>query len=183
MFNSNPKRKLISIFILALSAGWIVYSSILIPTQGVTTSAPQTGFLAPYIELPTLQNEQIDKKVMKNEVVLVNFFASWCPPCKAEMPAMQKVYSNYQVKGLEIYAVTNLQQDNLSDIQGFVKSSGVQFPILLDKNGSTFRDYAIRALPTTFLLDSSGRIHKVFYGGPLTEVLLTTEIEKVLKGH
>ena len=67
--------------------------------------------------------------------------------------------------------------------RSLLKISGVQFPILLDKNGTTYRDYAIRALPTTFLLDLSGRIHKVFYGGPLTEVLLSTEIEKVLKGR
>ena len=183
MNNLFAKMKWIAISSLVLSAGWIVFSSIMIPAQGSTISSPQIGFLAPAFDLPSLSQDNENISQNQDEVVLVNFFASWCPPCKTEMPAMQNVYTTYHAKGLEIYAVTNLQQDNLSDIQAFIKDSGVQFPILLDGNGATFRDFAIRALPTTFLLDSSGRIRKVFYGGPLTEVLLSTEIEKVLKGR
>jgi len=120
---------------------------------------------------------------VKGKVVLINFFASWCPPCKAEMPAMQKVNSAYQTSGLQIYAITNLQQDNLPDIQNFIDASGAQFPILLDHDGAVFREYAIHALPTTFLIDSTGHIQKIFYGGPLTEGLLATEIDRLLKGR
>jgi cytochrome c biogenesis protein CcmG, thiol:disulfide interchange protein DsbE len=183
MISFYQKQNLISIFILLVSAGWIVYSSTMIPVLGSSKSIPQIGFLAPEIDLPSLSHGQKDISPIQDRVVLINFFASWCPPCKAEMPAMQRVYETYHAKGLDIFAVTNLQQDNLSDIQVFINDSGVQFPILLDRNGITFHDYALRALPTTFLLDSSGRIRKVFYGGPLTEILLSTEIEKVMKGR
>jgi cytochrome c biogenesis protein CcmG/thiol:disulfide interchange protein DsbE len=182
MFLTFPKWKWISLVILALSAGWIALSTQLIPPPVATSiSAPQIGLLAPSITLPSLQNGEQNVHLSKGKVVLVNFFASWCPPCKAEMPALQKTYSKYQPDGLEIFAITNLQQDNLTDTQMFIKAAGARFPVLLDQDGTVFREYAIRALPTTFLIDSSGRIRKIFYGGPLTEGLLATEIERALK--
>jgi peroxiredoxin len=177
-----PKFKWISLTVIFLSAAWIFLSAYLIPTQAPTTiSIPQIGFFAPDFNLPSLQNEQHHLQNDPSRVILVNFFASWCPPCKLEMPAMQKIYDEYQSSGLEIYAITNMQQDNLTDIQLMIQSSGATFPILLDQNGTLYNEYAIQALPTTFLIDSEGRIQKIFYGGPLTESLLITEIERLLK--
>lgn len=184
MTSSIPHWKWISFAILALSAVWIALSTSLIPLPSpATISAPQIGLLAPPIDLSSLQDKQYDLAQVKGKVVLVNFFASWCPPCKAEMPAMQKAYSAYPSTGLQIYAITNLQQDNLPELQNFIDSSGAHFPILLDQDGAVFREYAIRALPTTFLIDSTGHIQKIFYGGPLTEGLLATEIDRLIKGR
>jgi len=184
MISSIPHWKWITFAILALAAVWIALSTILIPPLSpATASAPQIGLLAPQINLLSLQNEQHDLAQVKGKVVLINFFASWCPPCKAEMPVMQKVYSTYHSAGLQIYAITNLQQDNLPDVQNFIDASGAQFPILLDQDGAVFLEYAIRALPTTFLIDSTGHIQKIFYGGPLTEGLLATEIDRLIKGR
>jgi peroxiredoxin len=182
MFKLFPPYKWIAITVLLFTFGWIVVSTVLLlPEAPTTISAPQIGFLAPDFDLPSLQNERHQIRNGETRIVLVNFFASWCPPCKTEMPSLQKVYTEYHPRGLEIYSITNMQQDNIADVQQLIQSSAATFPILLDQDGSTYNAYAIRALPTTFLIDSHGRIQKTFYGGPLSESLLVAEIERLLR--
>jgi peroxiredoxin len=89
---------------------------------------------------------------------------------------MQRVYDYYKESGLEIYAISNLQQDSINEIQSLAETTGIQFPVLLDKDGSVFDEFLIRAIPTTLLVDSNGRVLKVFYGGPLNEIILSREI-------
>jgi cytochrome c biogenesis protein CcmG, thiol:disulfide interchange protein DsbE len=174
--------KWISFVILAISGIWVIFSTVSIPPATTSDfSAPQIGLMAPEFDLSSLQNYNANLHQVKGKVILINFFASWCPPCKAEMPAMQRVYSTYKSSRLEIFAVTNLRQDYLPDIQNFINASGAKFPILLDQDGKVFQEYAIRALPTTFLIDPSGRILKIFYGGPLTDGLLAVEIERAME--
>jgi thiol-disulfide isomerase/thioredoxin len=87
-------------------------------------------------------------------VVFLNFWATWCGPCRMEMPSMQRLYERLKRKGLEIVAV-NLQEDRGS-VQRFVDELGLSFPVLLDTTGRVGATYGARSIPTTYIVDREG---------------------------
>jgi thiol-disulfide isomerase/thioredoxin len=108
-------------------------------------------------ELPALASEA-DRSLSSYEgnLVLLNFWASWCPPCIEEMPSMQTLYDELSGSGFEIVAV-NVQEDP-DTVQSFIDEHGFDFPVLLDRTGQTAQKYAVRGLPTSYILDADGRI-------------------------
>ena len=123
----------LSIAILALSAGWIWVS---VAPAGSTTydliPAPQTGFLSPDFTLEDLEGNSYSLSDLRGRPALINFWASWCPPCQAEMPAMQRAYQAYQDDGFLFLAVNATNQDSLADASRFAEQRNLTFPILLD---------------------------------------------------
>ncbi|PKN91484.1 MAG: TlpA family protein disulfide reductase [Chloroflexi bacterium HGW-Chloroflexi-6] len=171
-----------SLLVLVLALGWIWVSR---APQGATTAgkipAPQVGFLAPAFSLETPDGQKIALDELRGKVVLVNVWATWCPPCRAEMPAMQQVYQEYQSQGFEILAVNSTVQDTLSNLAPFVSEYGLSFPILLDRQGEVTRLYRVLSLPTSFFIGKDGVIREVVVGGPMDEALLRARIEKLLQ--
>ena len=98
------------------------------------------------------------------------------------MPAMQRAFLDYQDAGVIIIAVNSTSQDSLSAVEDFIGQYGITFPILLDKEGDAMDSYQISSLPTTYFIDRSGIIREVVIGGPMSEALLRTRIEQLLKG-
>jgi len=92
----------------------------------------------------------------KGKVVILNFWATWCPPCRAEMPSMETLYQQFNAQGLEILAV-DIGEDALM-VRQFVKSNGYNFPILLDSDSKISSIYGIEAIPTTYIIDREGKI-------------------------
>jgi cytochrome c biogenesis protein CcmG, thiol:disulfide interchange protein DsbE len=173
---------LFSILVLAFGAIWMVF---LPPTTSTTTGglipAPREGFLAPDFALQDAQGQTIRLSDLRGKPVLLNLWASWCPPCQAEMPALQKAYTLYAPQGFTILAINTTYQDQMSSAQSFVTRSGLTFPILFDTDGRVSRAYLVNAMPTSFFIDRKGVIQKVVIGGPMAEGLLRTEIENLLK--
>jgi thiol-disulfide isomerase/thioredoxin len=92
----------------------------------------------------------------KGKVVLLNFWATWCGPCRIEMPSMDKLYKEFEKDGFELLAV-NIGES--SEIAGkFMKSNNLSFPVLLDEDQSVAASYGIRSIPTSFLIDKDGNI-------------------------
>ena len=103
-------------FILVLGLFWIWYSAV--PANMVTNGeipAPQKGFLAPDFTLKTLDGQTVQLSSLRGKLVLVNLWASWCPPCKAEMPAIDHIYQAYKAKGLIVLGVDSTIQDSLAN--------------------------------------------------------------------
>lgn len=170
-----------SIGILLLAALWIWWSAV--PAGAVTTGnnpAPMEGFLAPDFELKTLDGEPISLSDLRGKAVLINFWASWCPPCRSEMPAMQQVYEEYGPDEFVILAVNGSYQDRLTDAESFVAERELTFPILLDTQGQVSATYQVRSLPTSFFVDRDGIIQEIVIGGPMAEALLRTRAENLL---
>lgn len=177
---SLQKWYLFSIVIILAGAGWIWISKA--PPGSPATgpvSQPRQGFLAPDFTLQALDGESIKLSDLRGKAVLVNLWASWCPPCRAEMPAMQRVYSEYRDKGLEILAVNATNQDQLSSATAFVEEMGLTFPILLDTDGEASRLYRLGSLPTSFFIGRDGKIEDVVVGGPMSEALLRIRVEQL----
>jgi cytochrome c biogenesis protein CcmG, thiol:disulfide interchange protein DsbE len=173
---------LFSILVLAAAAGWMVF---LPPLPGATTGghipAPREGFLAPDFNLQDSAGQTVRLSDLRGHPVLVNLWASWCPPCQAEMPDMQKVYEKYAPQGFTILAVNTTYQDQKSSAQAFTAQHGLTFPVLFDLDGTVSHQYLVNAMPTSFFIDRQGIIRRVVIGGPMAEGLLRTEIEQLLK--
>ena len=93
---------------------------------------------------------------LRGQVVFVNFWATWCAPCRDEMPSMESLYRQFRDRGLEIIAV-NIQE-NEQDVADFMRDYGLTFPALLDLNGRVSSNYGVQAIPTSYLIDREGNI-------------------------
>ncbi len=171
-----------SLIILIGAAGWIAFSTNFItsPSAG-DISAPKEGFIAPNFELDSVDGNKIQLEKLRGYPVVINFWASWCPPCRAEMPALQRVYEDYKDQSLHVLAVNMTNQDNILSIEKFIESNGLTFPVLFDYLGDTATKYQVKALPTTYFINEYGIISDIIIGGPMTESLIKSKIEKMLR--
>ncbi|MFC2053121.1 TlpA disulfide reductase family protein [Chloroflexota bacterium] len=171
-----------SITLLVTSTVWIWFSRVN-PSQAsaAETSAPHKGFLAPDFRLSTHEGETVTLSDLRGQPVLINLWTSWCPPCKAEMPALEHVYQDYKDDGLEILAVNSTSQDDAADAITFVKDLGLTFTILFDHNGRVSEQYHLQALPTSVFINREGIIQEIVVGGPMSEALLRTRINTLIE--
>lgn len=133
-------------------------------------SGLEEGNTPPDFELSTLSGDIIKLTDYKGKKVILNFWASWCGPCKAEMPHMQNFYAkNKDSANVEIIAVNlTTEERGLVSIEKFVDAYGLTFPIPLDNNGEVMDMYRIMTIPTTYMISTDGTIkHKII--GPMDE--------------
>lgn len=133
-------------------------------------SGLEEGNTPPDFELSTLSGDIIKLTDYKAKKVIINFWASWCGPCKAEMPHMQNYYAkNKDSANVEIIAVNlTTEERGLVSIEKFVDAYGLTFPIPLDNNGEVMDMYRIMTIPTTYMISTDGTIkHKII--GPMDE--------------
>jgi cytochrome c biogenesis protein CcmG, thiol:disulfide interchange protein DsbE len=176
------QRRIIYSLILILGFEWIFVSA---DRSGASTSgripAPQQGFLAPDFELKTPAGEMVKLSDLRGQAVLVNLWATWCPPCRAEMQAIEKVYNEYKDRGFIVLAVNMTYQDDPLAVMPFVNEQGLTFLILLDETAGMANAYQLRSLPSSYFIRRDGIINEVVIGGPMAEALLRTRIEEILK--
>jgi cytochrome c biogenesis protein CcmG, thiol:disulfide interchange protein DsbE len=170
------------LILLLAGAGWVWVSRV---SPGENTSgkipAPQKGFQAPDFSLPDAAGQTIRLSDLRGKPVLVNVWASWCTPCRAEMPAMQRAFQEYQAQGLVILGINATNQDDRQAALNYARSQGLSFPILLDDDGLVSKLYAVHALPSSFFIDPQGTIQDVVIGGPMSEALLRIRIEQLIE--
>jgi peroxiredoxin len=168
---------------LALGAAWIWMSAApAAATTGGQIPSPREGFLAPDFTLELLGGGQLTLSDLRGNGVVINLWASWCPPCRSEMPAIQRVYESSMGRGLEVLAVNTTFQDSERAALDFTQELGLTFPVPLDRTGSVSRSYQLRALPSTYFVDREGIIRKVIFGGPMSEATIQTAVEQILEG-
>ena len=112
--------------------------------------------------LLNLNNEKVDIKSFKGKVVFVNFWATWCGPCREEMPAMERLYNKYKKRGFVILAINHMEKKDKAI--NFMEEMKLTFPALLDMDGSVSKLFNVYALPSSFFIDKKGRIRGVAYG-------------------
>jgi peroxiredoxin len=167
--------------VIGLGSLWIWLSAVpASATTGGLIPSPREGFQAPDFTLDTLDGGQMTLSDLRGKVVMVNLWASWCPPCRDEMPAIENVYQTNKTQGLEVLAVNVTNQDSEAAAAAFVREMGLSFPVLLDRHGAVSRRYQLRALPTTFFIDRKGVIRAIVPGGPMSESLIQSKIADLL---
>lgn len=168
--------------VLALSVVWTFLSRVpeATTTNGAPPPSPRQGFSAPDFTLDALNGESVTLSDLRGKVVLVNLWASWCPPCRAEMPALENVYRAFKDQGLEVLAVNTTYQDGEREAAAFVQDYGLSFPIPLDRTGAVSRRYQLNALPSTYFIDRQGVIRSVIIGGPMNLAAIQSKVEELL---
>ena len=159
-------------------------------TAQTADEAPLVQLLKDPIDVPAFTVRDIDGKSvsladLKGKVVLVNFWATWCPPCRREMPWLQKAHDNYKDQGLVLLAVDGGEKVPPSmaeeTIQRYVTQSGLTFPILWgDAAYQLQNDWNVYGLPATFLIDTEGVVRLVHTGMFPNNATLDHEVRKVL---
>jgi len=136
--------------------------------------APIAGHPAPDFELKNLDGQIIRLADFKGKPVLVNFWATWCGPCRAEMPDFQKAATD-NADALVVIGVNNTASDTPELVLDFVEELGVTFPIVLDEEGKTVETYRVLGLPTTVFIDRNGIVNEVFTG-PVNKAYIESKI-------
>lgn len=148
-------------------------------TPAVSADTPAIGQIAPDFTLRSTDGDTISLSDLRGHVVLVNFWATWCVPCKQELPAIDKVARRYAQQGFAVLGVDDRDQDD--DVIAFARQIGVSFPLLLDSKGATAGRYHLVGVPTSFLIDRNGVIRAV-HPGPYTEQELDKAVRNLLNG-
>ncbi len=155
---------------LASFPGLIDSSSDSIPPPG-----PKVGAQAPDFELETLNGDNLSLQDLQGKTVLLNFWATWCAPCRIEMPALEERHDRYQPD----FMVVGINFDEpAEDVSAYALELGLTFPVLLDPGGEVQRQYQIRGYPTSFIIDGDGII-RVQHIGQLTESQLDEYLSQV----
>ena len=171
-----------SLALLAISLVWIYLSAVpSAPETSASTNQPRKGFYAPDFELQTLDGQTVRLSSLRGKPVILNVWASWCGPCKEEMPALQKIYAEYKDRGLQVVAVNMTFQDNRADAASFATKYGLTFPIPLDTASDVGKKYLVSALPSSYFIGSNGIIVDVIIGGPIDEAVFRAQAEFLLK--
>jgi len=179
---STPRFVMWMTWALVLGMIWTVVSRVQPESaQASPGSVAKEGFTAPDFKLGLWDGGTVTLSELKGKVVLVNFWTSWCPPCRKEMPAIESVYRSYKDLGLVVIGLNLTAQDSKQAAASFVQEIGVTFPIALDLDNSVGNLYRVTALPTSFFIDRKGVIRSVIVGGPMSEALVQSKVEELLR--
>jgi peroxiredoxin len=131
----------------------LILALLLMPSLALS----QKGTKAPNFSLKTADGKTVELQKLKGKVVVVNFWATWCGPCKAEIPGFLEVYKEYKPKGLEIVGIS-LDQDGWKPVKPFIERYKITYPIVVGDGELADAYGGIQAIPTTFLVDKKGNL-------------------------
>ena len=151
----------------------------LAPTLGAAGAGIREGTAAPNFALKTLDGGQLSLSDYTGRPVLINFWASWCGPCRTEMPAIIAAYNAHEDKGLAVLAIDNTQLDAIGDVRDFVKEFQMPFPVPLDEQGQASAAYSVPGLPTSVFIDAGGTVRAVNIG-PMTADVIDKHLAAIM---
>jgi peroxiredoxin len=132
--------------------------------SGLQSGMPREGDVIPDFELPTLDGRQVRLSALRGSPVLINFWATWCGPCKQEMPLLVEQYNWNKGKGLRVLAIDTLANDNRDDMRAFAQQFNMNFDVLVDETDAIAGGWEVMGLPTTFFIKPDGIVAKVHVG-------------------
>ena len=131
-------------------------------SAGATAIKPWTGKETPALIRPDLTGKVVDLKELRGKVVVLNFWATWCEPCMAEMPSLERLRSRFQGRALEVLAV-NYGEGN-AKVRDFLQRQNISLTVLLDPEKEAASAWRAGGLPITFLIDATGRVRHYVFG-------------------
>jgi len=143
---------------------------------------PQIGNRAPDFSLNSLDGSTIGLTDLIGKYVLINYWATWCIPCKEELPILERIYQEYKSRGLVILSVDAIEQDTADKLQAVISQVGMTFPTLLDQGNQFADSYQAIFFPTSFFIDTTGVIRDITLGNS-SEAIFRQKIERLLSGE
>ncbi|MEM8863868.1 MAG: redoxin domain-containing protein [Chloroflexota bacterium] len=174
----QTKKDWLSVMALAvlMSVGWMAYSrDVELADPNTLATAPMPGALAPDFTLTTLEGESVTLSELRGQPIILNFWATWCGPCRQETPHFQSYYEQNQ----DDFVMLGInQREAIEQIEGFVDEFGMTYPVLLDENGQVYDAYQVFGLPTTWFVDPDGVLVSVAPGG-VSAAYLEDQLERI----
>ncbi|WP_307066903.1 TlpA family protein disulfide reductase [Alkalibacillus filiformis] len=187
-------KRILGLAIIGVLLGIIVYNTWFDDTAGdpegdgifvqpdgvdIDTDGVEVGDMAPNFKLQTLNGEEAELADFRGQKVMINFWATWCPPCRAEMPHMQEIHEEYDDE-VVILAVNATSQETSHDtVQDFIDELQLTFPILMDETGEVNVRYQALSLPTTYFVNTEGELQIPRHVGPLSYDDMVRKIEEL----
>lgn len=164
---------------LLLGSAWILYSREAPDTGNIAglTEAPAVGHLAPDFTLDTLTGDSFSLSATRGQPVILNFWATWCPPCRVEIPHFQEASTAYNGQVL-IVGVDD--GEPRAQVAPFAQEMGITYPVPLDSNSEVARRYRVNSLPTTFFIDADGVIQHIQIG-LVNGAMLAEQVERLIR--
>jgi peroxiredoxin len=137
----------------------------------------RVGNIAPDFTLGSNRASRVSLSELRGKIVILNFWASWCPPCRHEVPALQTIHNEFGPRGVVVLAVN--EREKLSDVERFAHDNSINFAVWLDEDGWAGNIYQARSIPTTYFIDEEGIIQAIQIGS-MTREQIVTHLEKLL---
>ena len=147
--------------------------------SGSLEPAPIAGHPAPDFTLSTLDGEQVSLSDFRGQPVIINFWATWCGPCRIEMPEFQEAFSEHESDGLVVLGVNLTERDSVNAVPAFLEEFGLTFPVVLDADGDVANTYKVFGQPASIFVDQNGDVHQVFYG-PVNKAFIDARVSELL---
>jgi len=139
------------------------------------------GKAAPAFKLPGLDGKTVSLAGLKGQVVVIDFWATWCGPCKVSLPHLDKMYQAQKADGVSVFAID--EQEDVGDVKQFVAETKLGVPVLLDRDAKVGEAYGVEGIPQTVVIGKDGLVKKVFVGfGPGTAEEILKVVEAAKKG-
>ena len=164
--------------------GILVIQSCTPSSQSITSDGQEApagvnvGESAPDFTLVDMEGNQVTLSDFRGKTVFVNFWATWCPPCRAEMPEMETVYQEYKGKGVVVIGVDILEPEDV--VRQFVEQGGYSWTFVLDTSGEVSANYEVATIPTSFFIDQEGIIQAVNIGA-MTKRAMENELAETMR--
>jgi peroxiredoxin len=161
----------------------LLISIFVLTDAGTAVSASRGSLLgsrAPDFALRDMKGNYVSLTAMRGKVVVLNFWATWCPPCKLEMPSLNRLYNDYRTKGIEVVAISTDSSEK--GIRNYLGETRLSLRILQDQDGRISRLYGVYSLPTTYVIDQSGMVVLHYMGEQNWDSLeIRSKLEALLK--
>ncbi|MBI2953013.1 MAG: redoxin domain-containing protein [Chloroflexi bacterium] len=173
----------LGIIIVVALVGYLVDEDIVTLAGASRASGTPTGvganigMLAPDFSLADIYGNELKLSDFRGQAVMINFWASWCPPCREEMPLMEAAYNERSDKGMAILAVA--VNDDAGAVTSFVKELSLTFPVAVDNDNRVALLYRVRAIPTTFFVDREGVIRDI-QTGPMDKKAMLKKLSRIM---
>lgn len=169
-------KKVVFVLIIMGMSGWAVYDFFSSSDSTSDETGISVGQVAPDFQLDTHEGESASLSDYRGQRVIVNFWATWCPPCRAEIPDFQKLYDNEDVEILAVNLTDT--EESIEGVGAFVEEYEMTFPVFMDENGEVAGTYDVNAYPTSYMIDSDGYIEYIAKGA-MNYDLMAQELEKM----
>lgn len=157
----KPVKKIMTVFVLLITLVLLIGCDS--DTESQASAGGSVEDVAPDFTLTDMAGNKVSLAQFKGKVVILNFWATWCPPCREEMPSMEQLYRDYSAKGLVMLAINVDKKHEM--LAKFLKKTPYSFDILLDPQGTVTTQYGVARFPESFVIDRNGIIVEKIIGG------------------
>jgi peroxiredoxin len=182
------KKKILLIMVLLLVVipligyGCLSKTSSATPSNSGQSTQSESKTTAPNFSWKDNSGSLINLSDLKGKVVLLDFWATWCGPCRETIPHVEAIYEKYLAKGVEVLGINLDDTSKLDSVKQFIKDNGMKYQVINDASGTVSQQYGVTSIPRFFIVDKNGYIDKMIIGyDPNMEIVISTEIDKLLK--